>query len=158
MANINLTLYTNCFIGSVLMSPIQMGSLRVNNSVTNISCLGTFKPLKMFMLLSRWYLLGHDKGHLPAREYIISDRLIPILTLHFQREINVKKLVLIVCLVKADFGINTLLKVPKHENFLIAFFALSKPIWVCDLGTAKKIQFFYRLTPDFDGFGFFAAY
>jgi hypothetical protein len=43
MANISLTLYTNCFIGSVLMSPIQMGSLRVNNSVTNISRLGTFK-------------------------------------------------------------------------------------------------------------------
>jgi hypothetical protein len=48
--------------------------------------------------------------------------------------------------------------VPKHENFLIAFFALSEPIWVCDVGTAKKIKFFYRLTPDFDGFGFFAAY
>jgi hypothetical protein len=43
MANISLTLYTNGFIGSVLMSPIQMGSLRVNNSVTNISRLGTFK-------------------------------------------------------------------------------------------------------------------
>jgi hypothetical protein len=42
MANISLTLYTNGFIGSVLMSPIQMGSLRVNNSVTNISRLGTF--------------------------------------------------------------------------------------------------------------------
>jgi hypothetical protein len=50
------------------------------------------------------------------------------------------------------------LKVPKHENFSIAFFALSEPIWVCDVGTAKKIEFFYRLTPDFDGFGFFAAY
>jgi hypothetical protein len=48
--------------------------------------------------------------------------------------------------------------VPKHENFSIAFFALSEPIWVCDEGTAKKIEFFYRLTPDFDGFGFFAAY
>jgi hypothetical protein len=50
------------------------------------------------------------------------------------------------------------LKVPKHENFSIAFFALSEAIWVCDVGTAKKIEFFYRLTPDFDGFGFFAAY
>ena len=50
------------------------------------------------------------------------------------------------------------LKVPKHEKFTIAFFALSEPIWVCDVGTAKKIEFFYRLTPDFDGFGFFAAY
>jgi hypothetical protein len=44
MANISLTLYTNSFFGSVLMSPIQMGSLSVNNSVTNISRLGTFKP------------------------------------------------------------------------------------------------------------------
>ncbi len=50
------------------------------------------------------------------------------------------------------------LKVPKHDNFSITFFALSEPIWVCDVGTAKKIEFFYRLTPDFDGFGFFAAY
>jgi hypothetical protein len=33
--------------------------------------------------------------------------------------------------------------VPKHENF---------SIWVCDVGTAKKIEFFYGLTPDFDGF------
>ncbi len=34
------------------------------------------------------------------------------------------------------------LKVPKHENLSIAFFALSEPIWVCDVGTAKKIEFF----------------
>jgi len=46
MANISLTLYINGFIGSVLMSPIQMGSLRVNNSVTNISRLGTFNGAK----------------------------------------------------------------------------------------------------------------
>jgi hypothetical protein len=43
MANISLTLYTNGFIGSVLKSPTQMGLLRKNNSVTNISRLGTFK-------------------------------------------------------------------------------------------------------------------
>ncbi len=43
MANISLTLYTNGFFGSVLKSPIQMGPLSVNNSVTNISRLGTFK-------------------------------------------------------------------------------------------------------------------
>ncbi len=43
MANISLTLYTNGFIGSVLKSPTQMGSLSINNSVTNISRLGTFK-------------------------------------------------------------------------------------------------------------------
>jgi hypothetical protein len=45
MANISLTLYTNSFFGSVLMSPIQLGSLSVNNSVTNISRLGTFKSV-----------------------------------------------------------------------------------------------------------------
>jgi hypothetical protein len=43
MANISLTLYTNGFFGSILKSPIQMGSLSVKNSVTNISRLGTFK-------------------------------------------------------------------------------------------------------------------
>jgi hypothetical protein len=46
MANISLTLYTNGFFGSVLKSPIQMGSVSVNNSVTNISRLGTFKHKK----------------------------------------------------------------------------------------------------------------
>jgi hypothetical protein len=30
------------------------------------------------------------------------------------------------------------LKVPKRENFLLAFFALSEPIWVGDLGTKEK--------------------
>ncbi len=50
------------------------------------------------------------------------------------------------------------LKVPKRENFSIAFFARSEPIWICDVGTSKKIEFFYQLTPDFDGFWFFAAY
>ncbi len=58
------------------------------------------------------------------------------------------------CLVQV-FG---LLKVPKHENFSLAFFALSEPIWVCDLGTGEKNRIFYQLTPDFDGFRFFAAY
>ncbi len=43
---------------------------------------------------------------------------------------------------------------PKRENFLLAFFVLSEPIWVCDVGTAKKIEFFYKLTPNFDFFGF----
>jgi hypothetical protein len=43
MANISLTLYTNAFFGSILKSPVQMESLSVNNSVTNISRLGTFK-------------------------------------------------------------------------------------------------------------------
>jgi hypothetical protein len=48
MANISLTLYTNSFFGSILMAPIQMGSLIVNNSVTNISRLGTFKCVFCF--------------------------------------------------------------------------------------------------------------
>jgi hypothetical protein len=48
--------------------------------------------------------------------------------------------------------------VPKRENFSLEFFALSEPIWVCELGTGEKNQIFYRLTPDFDGFWFFAAY
>jgi hypothetical protein len=43
MANISLTLYTNGFFGSVLKSPIQVGQLSANNSVTNISRLSTFK-------------------------------------------------------------------------------------------------------------------
>jgi hypothetical protein len=50
------------------------------------------------------------------------------------------------------------LKVPKRENFSIAFFAQSEPIWICDVGTSKKIKFFTQLAPDFDGFWFFAAY
>jgi hypothetical protein len=50
------------------------------------------------------------------------------------------------------------LKVPKRENFSIAFFAQSEPIWICDVGTSKKIEFFSQLNPDFDGFWFFAAY
>jgi hypothetical protein len=29
--------------------------------------------------------------------------------------------------------------VPKRENFSLAFFALSEPTWVCDLGSGKKI-------------------
>jgi hypothetical protein len=33
------------------------------------------------------------------------------------------------------------LKVPKREIFSLAFFALSEPIWVCDLGSGKKIDF-----------------
>ncbi len=37
-------------------------------------------PLSTFMLLSWWCPLGQSKGQLPAREDIIMDRLIPILT------------------------------------------------------------------------------
>jgi hypothetical protein len=50
------------------------------------------------------------------------------------------------------------LKVPKRENFSLAFFALSEPIWVCDLGSGKKNRFFYQMIPDFEGLWFFAAY
>ncbi len=38
------------------------------------------KPPKTFMLLSWWCPLGQGKGHLPARENIRMDLLIPILT------------------------------------------------------------------------------
>jgi hypothetical protein len=39
------------------------------------------------------------------------------------------------------------LKVPKRENFSLAFFAQTKPIWVCDLENKIKKIFFGRLTP-----------
>jgi hypothetical protein len=35
------------------------------------------------------------------------------------------------------------LKVPKHENFSLAFFALREPIWVGDLGNDPKKTFFF---------------
>ncbi len=55
-------------------------------------------------------------------------------------------------------GLEVSLKVPKRENFLFAFFALSEPIWVCDLGAGEKNRIFNQLTPDLDSFWFFAAY
>jgi hypothetical protein len=42
---------------------------------------------------------------------------------------------------------NVYLKVPKRENFLLGFFAQTKPIWVCDLENKKIKNFFKRLTP-----------
>ena len=45
MGNTSLTLSTKVFFGSFLKSPTQMGSLSINNSVTNISRLGTFKDV-----------------------------------------------------------------------------------------------------------------
>ncbi len=50
------------------------------------------------------------------------------------------------------------LKVPKRENFSLAFFARSEAIWVCDLGTGEKNRIFYQVTPDLDSFWFFAAH
>jgi hypothetical protein len=38
-------------------------------------------------------------------------------------------------------GSLTVLKVPKRENFLLAFFVLSEPIRVGDLGTKQKTNF-----------------
>ncbi len=35
-------------------------------------------------------------------------------------------------------------KVPKRENFSLAFFAQSEPTWVCDLRSGKKIEFFIK--------------
>ncbi len=49
-------------------------------------------------------------------------------------------------LVTATSKMNNL-KVPKRENFSLAFFALSEPI-----------EIFYQLTADFDVFWFFAGY
>ncbi len=43
------------------------------------------------------------------------------------------------------------LKGAKRENFSLAFFALSEPTWICDLGSGKKIQIFYQMTTDFEG-------
>ncbi len=43
-------------------------------------CKNVLKTLKTFMLLSWWCPLGQDKEHLLARQFIILDRLIPILT------------------------------------------------------------------------------
>ncbi len=40
------------------------------------------------------------------------------------------------------YHVHVLLKEPKRENISLAFFALSEPIWVCDVGTAKKSNFF----------------
>jgi hypothetical protein len=45
MANFSLTHTANGFFASVPKSPTQMESLIINNSVMNISSLGTFKNL-----------------------------------------------------------------------------------------------------------------
>jgi hypothetical protein len=49
------------------------------------------------------------------------------------------------------------LKVPKRENFELAFFTLNDPIWVVGLGTEAKNEFFFHFGPDFDGFWFFTT-
>jgi hypothetical protein len=48
--------------------------------------------------------------------------------------------------------------VPNRKNFSLGFFTLSEPVWLSDLGTEKTNKLFCHLTPDFDGFCFFAAY
>jgi hypothetical protein len=50
------------------------------------------------------------------------------------------------------------LKVPKRENFSLAFFTLSEPIWVCDLGTGTKIDVFINWPLISKVFWLFAAY
>ena len=50
------------------------------------------------------------------------------------------------------------LKVPKRENFSLAFFTLSEPIWVCDLGTGTKIDVFINCPLISKVFWFFAAH
>ncbi len=67
MANISLTLYTNGFFGPVLKSPTQMGSLNTNNSVTNISRLGTFKYLQISSYIIRKTFLIYDFATAPFR-------------------------------------------------------------------------------------------
>jgi hypothetical protein len=61
----------------------------------------------------------------------------------------------------------TLHQCPVGRNFgpitdksinVAAFFALSEPTWICDLGSGKKNRIFYQMTPDFEGYWFFAAY
>jgi hypothetical protein len=65
MANISLTLYTNGFFCSVLKSPTQMGLPSINNSVTNISRLGTFKYSEEGLLVGvegcYWYIVKYIK-------------------------------------------------------------------------------------------------
>jgi hypothetical protein len=43
-----------------------------------------------------------------------------------------------------ELGFLAFLKVPKHENFSLAFFALSEPIWVGTKELVKKFDFFIR--------------
>jgi hypothetical protein len=45
MANISLALYTKVFFGSAPKLPIQIGTLSIDNSVRNISRLGTYNAL-----------------------------------------------------------------------------------------------------------------
>jgi hypothetical protein len=47
---------------------------------------------------------------------------------------------------------------PLRLHRTLEFFALSEPIWVCDLGSGEKNRFFYQMIPDFEGLWFFAAY
>ncbi len=63
MANNSLTIHTNRFFGSFLKSPIQMGWLRIINSVTNISRLGTFKEPQC--LSPRWNWDSSDSSKTP---------------------------------------------------------------------------------------------
>ncbi len=44
------------------------------------------------------------------------------------------------------------------SEFFLRVFALSEPIWVCDIETGPKNPFFYHLTPHSERFWFFAAY
>jgi hypothetical protein len=50
------------------------------------------------------------------------------------------------------FPLRHFLKVPKRENFEVAFFTLFTPFWLGDLQTDPKNRLFYHFAPDFDGF------
>ncbi len=67
---------------------------------------------------------------------------------------NVLLLGTVVCVYMRHIG----LKVHMRENFSLAFFALSEPTWVCDLGSGEKNRIFYQMTPDLESLWFFAAY
>jgi hypothetical protein len=81
MGNINPTVCTNGFFGSFLKSPIQMGSLSVDNSVTNFSSLGTFNvPLTITMrdiifFCRQTYFMGYFKVYLEGAKTFLNPRL-----------------------------------------------------------------------------------
>ncbi len=72
MANISLTLYTNGFFGSVLKSPTQMGSLSINNSVSNISRLDTFKGTVSWDRFQKFWQKFTEPGLTKGRSWFLN--------------------------------------------------------------------------------------
>ncbi len=100
-----------------------------------IQCASTLETLFLFLILSvQWRQKCTPNQFCQPRK---KDRLIfHTLPIHqpFHRSLHGQLI--------EKINIKTL-KVPKRENFSLAFFALSEPIWVCDLGSGKKNRFFY---------------